>query len=91
MPLFNTQETPLFSMPHNPAATGIAYAMYGAGARIASLIFTQFAHGYTTNFGTREWMLHYAVLLVFTLSVVISFLVRFRGKGYEEILRDMGA
>ena len=78
-------------MPHNPAARGIAYALYGAGARIASLIFTQFAHGYTNNFGSRERLLHYAVLLVFTLSVVISFLVLFRGKGYEKILRDMGA
>ena len=30
------------------------------------------------------------MLLVFTLSDVVSFLVLFRGTGYEEILRDMG-
>ena len=88
--LLNAQGNSLLSMLYNPTAMGIAHACYGVGALISPLISTQFAHVYTNNPGSGKWALHYAVLLAFALSDMINFLVLFRGKGYETILRDMG-
>jgi fucose permease len=95
MSLLNAQCNSLLSMLHNPTAMGLAHASYGIGALISPLISTQFARLYTdshaTNPGSGKWALHYTFLLVAALSDLISFAVSLKGRGYDEILSEMGA
>jgi fucose permease len=96
MSLLNAQCNSLLSMLHNSTAMGLAHASYGIGALIAPLISTQFARLYTdshtaTGPGSGKWALHYTVLLVVALSDLISFVVLLKGRGYDEILSEMGA
>lgn len=87
--LLNAQGNSLLSMLHDPTSMGLAHASYGFGALIGPLISTQFANIYTTT-GFKRWALYYTVMLGTVLSSMIVFIVVFRGKGYEEILHDIG-
>jgi len=93
--LLNAQCNSLLSMLHNPTAMGFAHASYGIGALVAPLISTQFARIYTESHtatapGSSKWALHYAILLMAALSDSTGFVFLLKGRGYEEILREVG-
>lgn len=95
MALLNAQCNSLLSMLHNPTAMGLAHASYGVGALIAPLISTQFANIYTeshaaSGINTGKWALYYTILLFVALSDMASVAYLLRGKGYEEVLGEMG-
>lgn len=95
MSLLNAQCNSLLSMLRNPTAMGLAHASYGVGALVAPLISTQFAGLYTashtaTTAGSGKWALYYTILIFVALSDMLSFALLFKGKGYEEIMKEMG-
>lgn len=63
---------------------GFAHASFGTGALVAPLIATQFSR-------KVHWTFYYFILLGAILLDMVVFTTVFRGKGHEEILKEMGA
>jgi hypothetical protein len=63
---------------------GLGHSLFGAGALVAPLISTQFAQL------PRWWSFHYLVLLGVALGDFAQMVGVFRGRGFEDVSREMG-
>jgi hypothetical protein len=81
--LINTQATSVLALLPSKTLLGLGHSLFGAGALVAPLISTQFAQ-------IPRWSFHYLVLLGVAIGDFVQMVGVFRGRGFEDVSREMG-